>query len=306
MLSDVRLQGLIAAPFTPFDADGDLKLSVIERQAEHLVSRGVGGAFVCGTTGEGPSMTTQERMDVSSRWTQVAREKLTIIVHVGHASQRDAMALAAHAASIGAHAVSAMAPFFFKPANVEQTVAFMLPIAAAAESLPFYYYHIPSMTGVNITIADLVDAALQQIPNFKGVKYTHGDLMDFARCQQKLAGRGEVAWGLDELLLSALVVGAQAAVGSTYNYASPLYLKMIEAFNAQDLTTARMCSQTAAEMVAVLLKYGVLRTGKAAMALAGVDCGPPRAPVSPLSTQERDEVAAAFERIGTVRSNSRQ
>src|SRR5206468_3098935 len=78
MLSDVRLHGLIAAPFTPFHANGDLKLSVIERQAEHLVSRGVSGAFVCGTTGEGPSMTTQERMDVASRWTQVAREKLTI------------------------------------------------------------------------------------------------------------------------------------------------------------------------------------------------------------------------------------
>src|SRR4051812_22509523 len=98
-----KLGGLVAAPYTPFDLDGNLKLSVIERQAEALTDAGVSGAFVCGTTGEGLSMTTAERTQVAQRWAEVcAGTPLKAIVHAGHNSQRDAIVLARHAAKIGA------------------------------------------------------------------------------------------------------------------------------------------------------------------------------------------------------------
>src|SRR6476661_1928761 len=109
-----KLGGLIAAPYTPFDGRGEVKLNVVERQADALVASGVSGAFVCGTTGEGLSMTTAERMEVAERWVEVCNgSALKVIVHVGHNCQRDAMALARHAADIGAAAIAAMPPSFF-------------------------------------------------------------------------------------------------------------------------------------------------------------------------------------------------
>src|SRR5690242_8217785 len=95
------LGGLIAAPHTPFDAQGALCLSTIEKQAELLAASGVKGAFICGTTGEGLSLTTDERMQVAQRWVEASRGALKVIVHVGHNCQRDAIALAEHADRVG-------------------------------------------------------------------------------------------------------------------------------------------------------------------------------------------------------------
>src|SRR4051794_10669074 len=109
-MNGFRLNGLIAAPYTPFDASGDVNLAMIEKQCSGLVSSGVKGAFVCGTTGEGLSLTQDERMSVAQRWVDVVDEQLKVIVHVGHNSQREAMALARHAQEIGASAIAALPP----------------------------------------------------------------------------------------------------------------------------------------------------------------------------------------------------
>ena len=300
-MSDMTMRGLIAAPYTPFDRAGDLKLGAIERYAAHLVAAGVTGAFVCGTTGEGVSMTLDERMAVAQRWAEVAGGSLNVIVHVGTTSQRDAMALAAHAQRVGADAVSTLPPFFFRPSGAGQVVEFCRPIAAAAPELPFYYYHIPSMSGVLLPVVDLLAAARERIPTFRGVKFTHPDLMDFQRCLAAAAAADdeiELAWGADEMLLGALAVGAKAAVGSTYNYAAPIYQQMIAAHRAGDLPTARRLGVQTCDAVAVLLRHGVLRTGKATMAMIGLDCGPTRPPIEPLTADETAAVREAYEQIG--------
>ena len=85
---------------------------------------------------------------------------------------------------------------------------------------------------------------------------------------------------------------------STYNYAAPLYTRMIAAFRRGDMATAGECSRNAASLVAVLLKHGVLRTGKASMAMIGIDCGPTRPPVVPLGAEEAAVVRRECESIG--------
>src|SRR5690348_13433164 len=127
-----RLSGLIAAPHTPMHPDGSVNYAVIEDQVSVLVDGGVGGAFVCGTTGEGMSLTIDERTRIVQRWVAAASGRLPVIAHVGHSSLAEASALAAHAARAGAAAVSAMAPGFFKPATVDDLIAWCIPIAAAA------------------------------------------------------------------------------------------------------------------------------------------------------------------------------
>ena len=297
-MNDFELGGLIAAPYTPFTPTGDLNFGVIEKQAERLVATGVKGAFVCGTTGEGLSMSTEARMQVAQRWAEVCRGGgLKLIVHVGHNSQADVVILAAHAQRIGAHAVSALPPFFYKPAKVEHLVSFLRPIAGAAPGLPFYFYHIPSMTAVTLSMHDLLQSAFQ-IPNFRGIKFTHGDLMEFERCKRFENGRYEIAWGIDEMFLGALAVGATSAVGSTYNYAAPNYTRMIAAFKSGDVATARQCAARSVDLVSILLCHGGLRTGKAIMALSGIDCGPTLPPVPPLTADELASVRRSLEEIG--------
>ncbi|MEI9893294.1 MAG: dihydrodipicolinate synthase family protein [Chthoniobacter sp.] len=237
--SPTPLTGLVAAPYTPFHADGSLNLPVIDQLAASLVANGVTGAFVCGTTGEGVSLTVEERQQVAERWQQAAGSQLRVIVHVGHTSLADARSLAAHAEKIGAHGVGCLAPFFFKPATIEDLAGFCAEVAAAAPALPFYYYQIPSMTGVSLSAADFLRAAAPRIPNLAGVKFTFENLMDFAECVRLEGGRYDIVFGRDEILVAGLALGARGAIGSTYNFLAPIFHEVIAAFEKGDLARAR-------------------------------------------------------------------
>ncbi len=291
-------QGLIAAPFTPMHGDGSINLQVIEQQAQALLDHGVRGAFVCGTTGEGPSLSGAERMAVAARWREVADERLHLIVHVGHNSVAEARQLAAHARQIGADAIAAVAPSFFRPRTVEDLVACCAEIAAGAPGLPFYYYHIPSMTDVCFAIAEFLRLARHAVPGLRGIKFTHDDLMDYARCVDIAGVDYDILFGRDEMLLAALVVGGHGAVGSTYNLAAPLFHRIIAAFNAGDIETARKAQAQAREMIAVFLKYGGLPAFKAAMQWRGVDCGPCRRPLVSLTGAQQEQLRSDLEHGG--------
>lgn len=293
LMRQMRLKGLVAAPFTPFRKDGRVDLPVIERLAESLALNRVAGAFVCGTTGEGVSMTTAERMKVAERWQACAGGRLNVIVHVGHTSLGDARALAAHAQKIGAAAVGCVAPFCFRPATAADLAAFCAEVAAAAPELPFYYYHIPCVTGVSIPALDFLKAAAELIPNLAGVKFTHENLMDFAACVRWEGGRFDMVYGRDEMLLAGLSVGAQGAIGSTYNYAAPVYQRLLAAFRRGDLAAAQAEQARANAMIAVLVRYGGMPpAGKAFMRAVGLDCGGVRLPLRALTAAQEETLRA--------------
>ncbi len=295
-----RIAGLIAAPHTPLHADRTINVEAIDQQADLFGRNGVGGAFVCGTTGESLSLTVEQRMEVVARWSGAAGDDLPVIVNVAHNSLADAQRLAAHAEERGAAAIATMGPTFIRPANVEELVGYLVELTAAAPQTPFYYYHIPSLTGLNFSIYELLTAADDRLPTLAGVKYTDLDLFDFGRCLSLDDGRYNMLFGRDEALLAALALGARGAVGSTYNLAAPLYLRLIEAFEAGDLPLARDLQHRSRELVAVLLRHGtsLLATSKAAMRLVGIDCGPTLPPVVDLSDAEFAAMSADLERIG--------
>jgi len=283
-----RFRGLVAAPFTAFNADRSLNLDVIPAYARFLRANGVGAAFVCGTTGEGLSLTLEERLRIAERWVACADDRLRVIIHVGHTCLADARTLTAHAAKIGASAVSALTPCFFKPRNNAEVVNWCEAVASAAPALPFYYYNIPSMTGIDYPVVDFLAQAQDRIPSLAGVKYTHENLPDYKACVAFAQGRYDILFGRDELLLEGTDAGALGAVGSTYNYAAPLYLRMLAARAAGHATEARALQDTAIKMIAICNGIGVthLAASKALMAMLGVDCGPVRLPLAqPDATQ---------------------
>jgi len=294
------LTGLIPACHTPFTADGQLDLATVERQAEYFRSAGLRAVFVAGTTGEYASLTVDERKALCDRWVEVAGDSLRIAVNVGHNCLADAVALTAHARQAGVAAVAAMAPSYYKPATIEQLVDFCIPIAAEAEPLPFYYYHIPSMTGVNLPMADFLHQARFRMPNLCGLKSSHDDLVQLQACVALDRGAFDVLFGCDEALLAGLCLGVRGAIGSTYNFASGHYQRLIKAFEAGDLATARAAQLRAAELVCALGQFGFLPACKAAMALVGVPCGPVRPPLRNLSREESAALAGQVGALGVL------
>jgi N-acetylneuraminate lyase len=280
-----KLEGLIAAPFTPMGLDGHLNLSLIPSYYKILKDNNVKGAFICGSTGEGVSMSTAEKKHVAEAWAKCTKSDPDFIVMplVGGTSITDCIDLAKHAQAVGLDAVSFTSPFYFKPASVEALAAVCEQVAAAVPDMPFYYYHIPVLTGVSFPMYDLLKAIDGRIPNFAGIKYTHEDFMDFLSCLQFNNGKYDMLWGRDENMLSALALGTKAAVGSTFNYAAPLYYDLIQSYQNGESEKAVNLQMQSIEMIRLLGKYGGIATGKAYMKLIGLDCGQFRLPVTNMS-----------------------
>ena len=295
-----HLNGLIAAPFTPMHKDGSLNLSLIPTYYEMLKANGVTGAFICGSTGEGVSLSLSEKKAVAEAWAScsISDEEFNVMTLVGGTSITDAIELAQHAQQIGLNAVSFTAPFYFKPANVSMLAKACQAIAEAVPDMPFYYYHIPVLTGVGFNMIDLLKEVEDTIPNFAGIKYTHEDFMDYLSCLHFKGGKYDILWGRDENMLPALSLGAKGAVGSTYNYAAPLYHKLIEAFNRGDLEAARQQQQLSIDMITLLGKYGGIATGKAYMKLLGLDCGTFRLPVKNMTAEQYEAFRLDAEQVG--------
>lgn len=299
------LPGLVAAPFTPFTPNGELALPVVARQARTLASNGVIGAFICGTTGEGSSMTSEERRRVTEAWMAARPAGLSIIVHVGHLSAGEAGALARHAQESGADAIAAVAPSFFKPTGVGELVAWCAQVAAAAPKLPFYYYHIPSMTNVTIPAAAFLAEAKSKIPTLAGIKFTYEDLNDYTAARAIGGSDYDILFGRDEILLTGLGLGATGAVGSTYNYAAPLYHRIIRAHAAGDRATAEREQAKARAFIDVMNRFGGQPAGKTIMKLVGIDCGPVRLPMRTLTPADEDALRAALEALGFFEFSSK-
>jgi N-acetylneuraminate lyase len=276
-----HLQGLIAAPFTPMKPDGSLNVEIIPEYYRFLKHNKVTGAFICGSTGEGVSMTSVEKKSVIKAWGDATKgdKDFQVMTLVGGTSIEDGKDNARYAQQCGLYGVSFTAPFYFKPANVEMLAACCKEIADAVPDMPFYYYHIPVLNGVGFSMIDLLKNVEGKISNFAGIKYTHEDFMDFLSCLHFQNGKYDMLWGRDENMLSALAVGSKGAVGSTFNYAAPLYYHLIDAFNQNDLKQAQSLQQQSIDMITLLGKYGGIATGKAYMKVVDVDCGQFRLPV---------------------------
>lgn len=285
---------LYSAPPTPFDEHGELLLASIEPLADHLVNIGVNGVFVCGTTGESANLTTEERKAVAQRWMEVAGDRLQVLIHVGHTAHKEAADLARHAREIGSHGIGSVAPYYFKPAGIHELLNWLEPVAAAAGDLPFYYYHIPALTGVNLPVAPLLRAGRERIPNLAGAKFTFENLADFAACQEAMP-EGTIFFGRDEILLAALSLQARAAVGATYTLLAPLYWQLLSAFEAGDLILAREKQSQASHAIAVLGQFGGQVAIKALLNRQGIPVGESRPPLMRLSAEQRAALFAAWD-----------
>ncbi len=276
-----KFEGLVAAPFTPMDKKGNINLNIIPGYYAFLAQNGVIGAFINGSTGEGPSLTQKEKQLQTSAWAECLKTdgRVKVINMIGGTSYRECIENAVFSYEAGLTAVAMVAPYYFKPSDPGKLAEFVAIVGESVPEMPVYFYNIPVLTGVRMPMIGFLEKITEMLPNFAGLKYTDEDLMDFMSCINFRDGEFDMLYGRDECMLAVLALGCKGFVGSTYNYAAPLYHKLIGAFNKGNLEEARKLQQKSIDMIELLDKYGGMATGKSYMKLAGLDCGKFRPPV---------------------------
>lgn len=292
------LRGLISAVYTPFYANGEVRFDEIPKYVDYLLARKMNGLYICGTTGEGVNMTVSERGQVARTFIDAAAGKVPTVVQVGANALADSQTLAAAAESDNASAISANAPSYFKITDMETLAQWCIEIASAAPKTPFYYYHIPSFTGVDIQMTSFLSIMEKRCPTFAGVKYTDVKGFVFQEAIGFGGGKYEILWGCDEMLLAGMALGAKGGVGSTYAMFPSLYHEILAAWNRNDWETARTLQRKSWEFIQVLLKYSPVHpSGKLVMRLHGIELGPCRLPFARLDESAGEKIAADLKRL---------
>lgn len=294
-----KIKGLIDAPFTPFDGNGNVNYDIIPEYAALLARNGLKGVFINGSSGEGYMLDEEERMKLAETWVKAVPADFKVIVHVGSTCVRSSKRLAEHAQKIGAWGIGAMAPPFPKVNRIEELVKYCEEIACGAPSLPFYFYHIPAFNGAFLSMFDFLQAVDGRIPNFAGIKYTFESLYEYNRCRRYKDGKFDMLHGQDETILPCLAMGgAQGGIGGTTNYNGRCLVGIQEAWEAGDLEKARELQNYAQDVIDVICHYrGNIVGGKRIMKLIGYDLGPNRTPFQNMTDEEEARMKAELEAI---------
>jgi len=272
-------------------------LEAVDQYIDILVNQNILNVYVNGSNGEGPSLTTDERKKTLEKWISAGKGKLTkVIAQVGATSLWETKELAKHAAEVGADGIGVLPPTYFKPSNIDRLIRYLVEVSKAAPSLPMLYYHFPDQTGLKLNIVDIVEECVKHVPTFCGVKYTDYDLLAFGRSllNKEYGSQLTMAYGRDEQLVGALMLGTDVAVGGTYNYAGKVYNRMYDAVQRGDMKTASQCQQQSQQFIDVFLSHGFdVGINKSVMEMiTGLKCGPPRLPLLPAT----DEKLAALKK----------
>ena len=295
-----KIKGLINAPFTPFHKSGEVNFEPIESYAKMLVKNNLRGVFINGSSGEGYMLTEEERMALAEKWVTVCPPGFMVIVHVGSTCVKMSRKLAVHAQSIGAWGIGSMASPFPKAGRVEELVKYCEEIASGAPSLPFYFYHIPALSGVYLPMLPFLQAVDGRIPNFAGIKYTYESIYEYNQCRRYKNNKFDMLHGQDETILPALAMGgAQGGIGGTTNYNGRVLTAIIEAWERGDLEEARELQNFAQDVIDVIGRYrGNIVGGKRIMKLIGLDLGPNRIPFQNMTADEEIAMKSELDAIG--------
>lgn len=212
------LRGLWPAMLTPLDSSGKPALKVAEQLVALYVKQKLDGIYLLGSTGQGLLMSLQERMDITECVVAAAAKRIPVMAHVGAVSTEDSVALAKHAAKVGADAISSVGPVYYR-FGTDAVFEHYKSIGAAAE-LPFFVYHYSAVNSLSLGAREYVERLLK-LPNIAGLKFTDRDLYQFGLFCAYAGDRLTLFSGADELLCQAAMTGAVGAIGTFYNVWGP-------------------------------------------------------------------------------------
>jgi len=291
-----RFGGIWPAMLTPTTAHGAPALAVCEQLVELFARQQLGGIYLTGSTGGWPLFTVEERKAIAERVVRAAAGRLPVMVHVGAVATADAVALAEHAARIGAAAVSAVGPIYY-PASADNVFEYYRRIGSATD-LPLYAYHLSGVNKLALDPRAYVERLLA-VPNIAGMKITDHDLYPFGLIHAVAGDRLQLFSGADEVMCHALLSGAIGAIGTFYNLWGPACAAARAATATGDVAAGRAFMLRFQSTIADVIGGGIWSFLRAAMRLKyGMEVGMPRPPLGATDQPWTDaDVRRLIERV---------
>lgn len=287
----MKLGGIVPALVTPFDRDGNVNYEELKKLVRLLLEEGADGFYVTGSTGECFLLTDEERTRITAAVAETVQGRVPVIAHVGKIGAAQAAHLAKEAQKAGADAVSSVPPFYYD-FKLEEIVSYYEAISDATE-LPVVVYNFPQYSGVSINVDNL--GRIMERCRVGGLKYTDSNLYELERIR---AGYPELKlmFGQDEAFLYALPVGADGAIGSTYNFMLKKYRRILDAYREGRLAEAERLQHEACRIIDTLLRVRDIAAVKYLLNRKGIRCGDLRSPFQAITAQEKQ----LLDRIGDL------
>ena len=268
--------GVYVALLTPFDEKNNIDEKKMRNHIDFLISKGINGLYICGSTGEGLLMDVNERKMVAEIVKDQAKEKVKIIIHIGGSTNtKNAIELARHAEKIILDGLSSIPPFYYYY-TFEEIYNYYKELSKST-TLPFFVYYIPATTGVSLPNEQM--AKLSTIQNIVGLKYTASDLYFLQDLLRKVSSKWIAFSGYDEMFLPALTMGVVGCIGSTQNVLPEIFVQIYNNFTQGSIKKAMELQKRLTIAVNILHKYGDLVSRKTALRFRGLDVGYCRPPL---------------------------
>ena len=292
----MKLHGIIPPVVTPMTADQELDLNGLRKHIDFMLSKGVHGIFVLGTTGEFYALDEREKQEVTAAAVAHCKGRTPVYVGTGAETTREVIRITKMAEKEGADGVSVIAPYFIKPSQAELVDHFKR--VAESTKLPVVLYNNPATCG-GLSIEPETCAKLAEVPNIIGIKDSSGDLQNTIEIIRSTPrDRFAVLNGRDTLILAALQFGAQGAIPASCNIAPDLCVGIYEAFAKGDIEAAKAL-QSRLHPIRMAMTLGTGNSAvKEAMGVLGRPAGPSRSPLSAFSDEKKAKLKAILEKAG--------
>ena len=284
-MKKVLFTGTCTALVTPFLGD-KVNYPMVERLLQRQISSGIKSIVLAGTTGESPTLSDREKMELFKRGKEFTQDQAMIICGTGSNDTSHAVEMGIAAQEAGADALLVVTPYYNK-ANPEGLYAHYLSIAHAVH-LPVILYNVPGRTGVDVPVS--VYQKLSRVPNIAGVKEASTDIVKIARIRNACGGDLPIWSGNDDQAVAAMALGAQGLISVVSNVLPVETAAMTQAALAGDMDTASALQCSMLPLIDALFSEVNPIPVKAAMQMIGYDCGKCRLPLAPLSKENLEKL----------------
>jgi 4-hydroxy-tetrahydrodipicolinate synthase len=291
----MQLTGTFTAIVTPFTPDGEaVDLAALEALVEAQIAGGVSGLVPCGTTGEAPTLTDEEQVQVIARVASIAKGRVPVLAGTGTFSTKKTIAASKAALAAGADGVMVVMPYYNKPSQ-EGLRQHALAIAKAVPA-PIVLYNIPGRSVVDLS-AETTARICEAAPNVVGMKEATGNVLRCQELQRLLGERLTVLSGDDGLTVPMMSVGASGVISVTSNVRPREVSEVTRRFLAGDLAGARAQHFALLPLHALLFVEPNPAPAKAALAAAGKMSAAVRLPLAPATEGLTKQLLAALAKL---------
>ena len=280
-----NMSGFFVAAITPFDSEGKFNPAMLHKLMDRTIDQGAIGFLVGGSSAESPLLTHKERIDgLMAAAHYEGRDKTKLMASVAAISTEEAMEFAKAAEALKYDAMISTVPYYYK-FGMKQITEYFVKLRNHAD-VPLFLYNFPGNTGVELDLDNEYIKGILTDGTIAGVKQTSLNLYQMER-MKNLNDQLLLYGGYDEVYIGARMLGADGAIGSTFNFTLPLFTKIEAAYSAKDYELAQQLQRQANNVMQALVSCSLFPSIKHILKVQGLDVGACREPFPTLSDEQK-------------------